>query len=439
MCLHHVFGLKSSIHVNNGSFPLTLALTNPQTNFVSIFFISRIFISFITIHPTMILPTMTSLALLLQLCCTKATADGGRMTRERFQTTVHTLVDDEMALLLKALVDTAPMDSFSSGYHRRTESAPSNAASSKLRGSTSDVNVGAFGELNDLFDSIVSHGWETILSRSTEDEEELFLVCHESSQPYFDRMQVIIDAFEVTPEAAFVETVHSTLETLCVILSLPLRLALNWYTSNSPNWMFLTLVPWSDVMKIAPGIISQLVPDNFGNNTSSYSIVFSMAQNGRVLVDDVVNDVIGLIGSGQSQRRQKEENNPLHNAFSLTKTRKIASESHQHWSRMLQDQECPSMLDDMKATVLDDESVYQLLLGESSSGCLVALVVGLSVHPVVSRVGTIAQTVELHNINAKWNVQGSATDFRGNEIFPFSAAGLDGKSQVVSISDTGLE
>jgi hypothetical protein len=97
------------------------------------------------------------------------------------------------------------------------------------------------------------------------------------------------------------------------------------------------------------------------------------------------------------------------------------------------------MLDDMKATVLDDESVYQLLLGESSSGCLVALVVGLSVHPVVSRVGTIAQTVELHNINAKWNVQGSATDFRGNEIFPFSAAGLDGKSQVVSISDTGLE
>ena len=128
-------------------------------------------------------------------------------------------------------------------------------------------------------------------------------------------------------------------------------------------------------------------------------------------------------------------------SFSLTRlASKIGSEPDHHWSRMLEDKDCSSMLVDFVVTPFRDDSNYQIHFDSSPSpDCIASLIVGLSVHAAVSRVGTIVESVKLHNMHASWLVQGGVSDSKGNEIFSFHSAGLKGQNQHASISDTGLD
>lgn len=366
----------------------------------------------------------------------------GGMTRQRFQASIHTLIDDEMALILESsrAIDQADASdtSTSSGNHRRTKSrtpkqaaAPSALDGSDWNETVIDVSI----EMDDLFDTIVAHGWDTILSRSS-NEEELFLVCVEMPASLgVDRMQVIMDAFELDSiDSIYSEPIHSTVDDICVIMSIPADVALNWYNSNDSSVMSLT--PWVDAMKVTPGIVSRLA----AVDTASYSVVFSIAQNGGPRADGILADVIQMAMSEQSGRQLSEEQTLLQ-SFSLTKSPKNKLSSG-YWSRTLTEYEdCSSMFDKLVISSLNDNAVYQISFDSSdaSQTCIVSLLVSLAIHPTVTRVGTIEDSVELHNLHASWVVQGSVTDLKGNDFFPFSAAGLDGRSQLVSISDTGLD
>lgn len=227
-------------------------------------------------------------------------------------------------------------------------------------------------------------------------------------------------------------------------MSIKADVALDWHNSN--NSSDVSLVPWVDAMKITPGIVSQFATVDATDNgaLSSYSIVFSIAQNSDTHVHVILADVIEMASSGQRRRRQEEEEQTLFQSFSLTKTRNKTS-SNRYWSRMLTEYEdCSSMIDGLAVSSLNDNAAYRVSYNSAAAAaasetCLVSLLVSLAIHPTVTRVGTIEDSVELHNLHASWVVQGSVTDFKGRDFFPFSAAGLDGRSQSVSISDTGLD
>lgn len=386
-----------------------------------------------------IVSSMTPL-LLVRLCCVQAIGTSGRMTRQRFQASVHTLIDDEMALLSDSSnmmeVGDESGGSSTASLHRRIKSA----APKNLRGHPEETFHNASVDImDDLFDSIISHGWDHILSSTTneEDRNDLFLVCHESHPSLgLDRMQVIRQTFDMSSHA-FYESIHSTVDDLCVIASISTAAASKYNSTE------LTLAPWIDIMKMTPGILEQLVSDDASNTALSRPVVFSIAQNDRNVAEHVVSDVIVMANSKQvrsGQHEQQRSLRSLHEAFSLTKTMKSASSVY--WSRMLAgDSDCSSMLDELAVTPLTNELVFQLNIGSSNATevCLAALLVSLAVHPAVVRVGTIEENVEIHNLQANWVVQGRATDVSGNEMLPFTAAGLDGRSQLISISDTGLD
>lgn len=380
------------------------------------------------------------------------------MTRQRFQSVVHTLVDDELAMLSESLgsveVNTSSAGSPLSGFHDRTLSKTSKRSSpSKLRShhvhSSDETDDDDSAKLDDLFDSIVNYGWDMILSRSLEsvDSEEMFLVCHRSSvASSTDRLHKILEYLDMSDaDNLFYEPVHSTLDEMCIILSISTKDALKWYGANNTDTTNddLVLIPWTDAMKIAPGVISQMYSDSpiLSNVTSDYSVVFSVAMNGRGIVDHIVADVIGLIRGKQSERRQQQEYHPLHDVFSLIRmTEKLAIKSNDNWSRTLKASDCTSMLDSFVISQLNSQSIYQFDFTSSTSyDCIVTIIVAIAVQPTVSRVGVKTESIELHNIHASWAVQGGVEDNDGYKVFPFTAAGLDGKSQVVSISDTGLD
>ena len=379
------------------------------------------------------------------------------MTRQRFQSVVHTLVDDELAMLSESpgLIDgeTSMDGSPSSEFHGRNLSKTSKrAAPSKLRShiaQSSGEKDEHDSQLDNLFSSIVSYGWDTILSRSLEGSgsNELFLVCDRSSSySSTHQLHTVLEALGMSnADNLFYEPVHSTLDEICIILSISPQVALNWYNASNADTTMdnLALIPWTDAMKIAPGVLSQMYSDGrpLGNAISGFSVVFSIVQGGHVVLDHILTDVIGLMSGEHSERRRQQESHPLHDMFSLIKmTNKLALESRKNWSRTLKAQDCSHMIDNLVASPVDDESVYQFdFLSTTSYDCIVTVIVALAVQPTISRVGVKTESIELHNIHASWAVQGGVQDNDGDKLFPFTAAGLDGKSQVVSISDTGLD
>ncbi|KAL7518658.1 hypothetical protein ACHAWX_003466 [Stephanocyclus meneghinianus] len=405
----------------------------------------------------MIFKAMMSLALAMRIASLQTSVALGGMTRQRFQATVQTLVDDEMAFVLESpstvTDDITQIDYSSSSLHRKTKSKVSKRSPSKLRGHDSGENVNA-SKLDALFDSIVSHGWDAVRSRSLEeDDNELFLICLNapSSLGGADRMQQILLYFDINhTENVFFEPVRSSFEDLCVILSISARSALTRLNSTSDG---LTIVPWVDVMKISPSILQQLlqdVPSHEHNDSLPYAVIVSTKSNATI--DDVVRDVFDMAGYSQAHGSQKSgpqglthsKNHKLLEAFSLTRSTKNAlslNESHRYWSRMLETQDCSSMMDSMVVTPLSGDSLYQFQFQASTvtESCLVSFIVSLAVHSSVSRIGSMAEGVELHNLHARWVVQGSKKDLGGNDIFPWTAAGLNGSSQLVAISDTGLD
>ena len=388
---------------------------------------------------------MTRLALLVQPFYVHASVAVAGITRERFQATVHTLLDDEMNGLLATSTredNTIPTGSVPGS--RTLSKASKRAAPHKLRDhmlneTAKDTKT---GELDILFDEIVTHGWDSVLSRSLEDgdNDEIFLVCYNSPPSFgIDRKQAILGGLNMSD--CYFNPIHSTLEDLCGIVAIPGSVGLNWHTQNVGNSvndnLNLALLPWTDVMKIAPNIISQV----HTNDSSNYSLVFSIVKNGNALAKTILKDVIEMINSGQRQRRQKGEKHVFRDSFSLARlASKIGSEPDHHWSRMLEDKDCSSMLVDFVVTPFRDDSNYQIHFDSSPSpDCIASLIVGLSVHAAVSRVGTIVESVKLHNMHASWLVQGGVSDSKGNEIFSFHSAGLKGQNQHASISDTGLD
>lgn len=350
------------------------------------------------------------------------------MTRERFQASIHTLFDDEMDLLREnynMIEEEEALASSTSGPHRRLGSTSPNAAAPNLRGGV-DVTVNLTWQMDDIFDSIISHGWNSVLSRMSGGEEHmdnLFLVCHESTPSLgIDRMQVIRETFGLSSDT-FYEHIHSSNDNLCILALLSTVAASDWYISNNSTELMLT--PWTDLMKVTPGTLQQFVSgDASGNIATSCSVVFSVVPAAQ----NVLNDAIGLVKRS------------LHEAFSLTRT--VNSASSDYFSRILnEDLDCSSMLGDLTLTRLNDEWTYKLEVEQStvSEACLVSLVVSLSLHPSITRVGAIQESVEMHNLVANWVVQGRMTDVKGNDVLLFTEAGLDGNSQLVSISDTGLD
>ena len=348
------------------------------------------------------------------------------MSREKFQSTVHTLVDDEVAFLLE-----------SSRIMSQGSTSMESATKSSLRKHAYTSNE--TDELDRFFASVVQHGWDTILERSS--DSDLFLVCNDSPSVGDAGLQEILDALEVDPveHGGGFETVHSSLDSLCIVVSISLNVALNW--RNAPNNSSMTLIPWVDVMKLSYDILPQILEETA--STPSYSIIASTLTTDRVALDGVLKDVQRLTSANRTSRRQQVDSNELLEAFSITKMKKYYSsnESRSHWSRMLSHKDdCSSMLDNMVATPLHGENAYQFHFEEpTTEACMILFVVALAVRKSVARVGTMNQKVELHNLNANWIVQGRSQDSQDNEILPFSAAGLDGKSQVVAISDTGLD
>ena len=392
-----------------------------------------------------IIIAMTRLALLVQPFYVHANIAVAGITRERFQATVHTLLDDEMNWLLAASPrdESSPIGSVP-GSRRTLSNTSKRASPHKLRKhmlneTAEDITT---GELDILFDNVVSHGWDSVISRSLEDgdNDELFLVCY-NSPPLIgiDRKQAILEGLKMSD--FYFTPIHSTLEDLCGIVSIPGSVALNWHTQNHGisvnDNSNLALLPWTDVMKIAPNILSQV----YENDATDYSLLFSVVKNNDALAKTILSDAIEMIHTGQRQRRQQGEKHVFRDSFSLAKLAdKAGSESNHHWSRMLEDKDCSSMLDGFMVTPVHQDSNYQIQFESSPlPDCVASLIVGLSVHPAVSLVGTIIESVELHNMHASWLVQGGVSGYKGNDIFPFHSAGLKGENQYASISDTGLD
>jgi hypothetical protein len=89
-------------------------------------------------------------------------------------------------------------------------------------------------------------------------------------------LQLTMNALELdNTNAIYYEPIHSTIDDLFMVMSIPADVTLNWRNSN--NSSDVSLIPWVGAMKITPGIVSQLgtvdVTDNGALGFSS--IMFS--------------------------------------------------------------------------------------------------------------------------------------------------------------------
>ena len=86
------------------------------------------------------------------------------------------------------------------------------------------------------------------------------------------------------------------------------------------------------------------------------------------------------------------------------------------------------ILNPMNAISADDES------SASNTDCVISFIAALSTHPYVVTVESNGEVTSDSNTNAQWITQ---TSEEGHT--PFFGAGITGKGEIVSISDSGVD
>lgn len=192
----------------------------------------------------------------------------------------------------------------------------------------------------------------------------------------------------------------------------------------------LAAIPLSPEMKMAPSLIEDILTLDpmVARVEASFCLgEVSTIEEATDLAQDLLDDLFD--SHGRSLRTD-----------SFISSRSIRdSHREQFWRRSLQAPDegiCQAMLNDFVLEVSDSMMVLFLppeTRDERYRECLQAVAVDLAQQPEVCAVSAL-QPLKTSNVIGSGIVQSGQTDYK-----PFYDAGLDGKGQIIALSDTGID
>lgn len=355
-----------------------------------------------------------------------------------------------------------------------------------------------YEELNHLWNGIVTHGWKTakhgenrILHGITEESRNHpFIVCNRSLQSGRQRSNDLIDSVKIHMEDLIV--VYNDHKQTCYHIFTTHSNALTLKDSVSDDEV--SIAPMTDILKIAVGTFDTIsedywIPKFSSAKSDSWERVVRIAFSAGERVDDsmnnnalskanqIIENIKQLGGNGAESRRRKLKNEghesyaSIFTSFSLTAMSFSSQDEHSRHLAVVKDSiweeslsggmeashGCVEMFDSMKVVAHSDNQGFDIILNPSDKdvseqpsdrisdsvgskassasniNCVRSLIIALSTQPSVVAI-EVDTPIRENDLQSSWISESKIENER-----PFNAAGLNGKSQIVSIADSGID
>jgi len=382
---------------------------------------------------------------------------------------------------------------------KRNVQGPS-GANQRIRGRQTQDNSNAE---NDLWDHVVNHSWEMIdeaadgksdnkYGRSLIEEHTTFpfLLCSHSRRINTGYQRLLNIEQKTGVKIQDIVPVYNDDAKSCFHISLSPEKARYLETATFKRVQF-TIVPFNDLMKMPINSLDEVTQDYWPitaptqgqeeENDWRRSIHVAIVPNSDIDIDSkaafILQDIQNMAQEGTRQRRRRMEEGSetekadtsllsVTDAFSLTSTfheqssgRRLKALDGSRAEPLSEsiangieaDHNCKSMFDSLDIITHDHEKDFEIILNPSNKAskyddssasntdCIVSFMIALSTHPSVLIVEPDTPIIP-HDYQSQWISQSYDKNRpESKENRPFFDVGLNGKGQVISMSDSGLD
>ena len=210
------------------------------------------------------------------------------------------------------------------------------------------------------------------------------------------------------------------------------------------------VIPFTSSMKMRLGVLEEMhhlmdsqteLDIKLAAQVAPWAVLDDDGETLQDTAENILKDIQDMSNNGNGRNLKIGGRRKLSERFEVLAARTQDSDNRAHlWNRGLNDgleanHQCSTLFDSLYFDLDEDDLVitYVFDQGEVSIECATSFLASLAVQKDVVSI-SLSTSVQTMNVEAQWITQSAKVDER-----PWFDAGLTGKGQVVSVSDTGLD
>eukprot|EP00814_Leptocylindrus_danicus_P000390 CAMPEP_0116003412 /NCGR_PEP_ID=MMETSP0321-20121206/41_1 /TAXON_ID=163516 /ORGANISM="Leptocylindrus danicus var. danicus, Strain B650" /LENGTH=1052 /DNA_ID=CAMNT_0003471617 /DNA_START=103 /DNA_END=3258 /DNA_ORIENTATION=- len=206
------------------------------------------------------------------------------------------------------------------------------------------------------------------------------------------------------------------------------------------------VIPFTSSMKMRLGVLEEMhylmdsqkeLDVKLAVQVAPWTVLDDDSETLNDTAENILNDIKDMLNVRQNRNLEAGGQRKLSERFEVLAVRtQNADNRAQIWHRGLSDDnKCSNLFDSLSFELDEDDLVVTYIFDqeEVSIDCATSFLASLAVQKDVVSI-SLSTSVETMNVEAQWITQSGKEDER-----PWFDAGLTGKGQVVSVSDTGLD